>query len=99
MVLIGALLLSTFLSSFFQETETLKYSQKPTINLDFNKEQTHILPFIDSLNNDTLYLLKTQKNIPLKYFKNIQTEVCFDNECRPLKITVYWNITGRYLGF
>ena len=27
------------------------------------------------------------------------TEVCFDDKCRLLRITVYWNITDRYLGF
>ncbi len=98
-VLIGGLLLSAFLSSFLQEREALTYTQKPTIILDLKKEQTEILTYSDSLNNDTLYLRKTKKNIPLNYFKNIKTEVCFDKECRPIKITVYWNITGRYLGF
>jgi hypothetical protein len=98
-VLIGGLLLCAFLSSFLQERETLTYTQKPTIILDLNKEQTQIFIYNDALNNDTLYLLKTQNNIPLNYFKNIKTGVCFDKECRPLKITVYWNITGRYLGF
>ena len=98
-VLTGGFLLCTFSSSFSQENETLKYTQKPTIVLDINNEQTQILTYNDELNNDTLYLLKTQKNIPLNYYKNIETGVCFDKECRPLKITVYWNITGRYLGF
>ena len=98
-VLTGGFLLCTFSSSFSQENETLKYTQKPTIVLDLNNEQTQILTYSDELNNDTLYLLKTQNNIPLNYYKNIETGVCFDKECRPLKITVYWNITGRYLGF
>jgi hypothetical protein len=98
-VLLGGIILSILLSSFLQERETLKYTQKPTIDLELNNGQTHILTYYDALNNDSLYLLKTKKNIPLNYFKNIKTEFCFDKECRPLTITVYWNITGRYLGF
>jgi len=35
----------------------------------------------------------------LHYFRKIHTGVCFDNKCRELDIIVYWNITGRYLGF
>ncbi|EON74685.1 hypothetical protein ADIS_4796 [Lunatimonas lonarensis] len=36
---------------------------------------------------------------PLNYSMDLHTGICFDNKCRPLKIVVYWNITGRYLGF
>ena len=86
-----------FFSSFREEKENWKYTQRPTIipgNIG-----THIIAYKDTLSDDSLYLVKTRVHIPIHYFKKIATEVCFDNQCRLLDITVYWNITGRYLGF
>lgn len=48
---------------------------------------------------DTLFLARTETGVPLYYFQNILTGVCFDSKCRRLSINVLWNITGRYLGF
>ena len=97
-VFVGLVLLCT-LSSFLSDQEKLKYSQRPTIAGDYNQEQTLNIAYSDTLSGDSLFLVKTKRNIPIHYFKNITTEVCFDSECRLLDITVYWNITGRYLGF
>lgn len=97
-VFVSLLLLCT-LSSFLSDQEKLKYSQRPTIAVDYDHEQTLIIAYSDTLSGDSLFLIKTKRNIPIHYFKNITTEVCFDSECRLLNITVYWNITGRYLGF
>ncbi len=98
-ITVVGLLLFTALSSFLSDKEKLKYSQSPTVAGDNNQDQTYVIVHIDTLSGDSLYLVKTKESIPIHYFKNITTEVCFDNECRLLNITVYWNITGRYLGF
>ena len=58
-----------------------------------------IIAYRDTLEQDSLFLVRTNDNIPIHYFKHITTEVCFDSQCRLLNIAVYWNITGRYLGF
>ena len=84
-------------SSFLEEKEKVKYTQIPTIVADNNNEL--IVAYRDTLNDDSLYLVKTKALIPIHYFRKIATEVCFDKKCRLLDITVYWNITGRYLGF
>ena len=93
-ILIVGLLIVTALSSFLSDKEKLKYTQSPTIAADYKKKQLLTISY-----GDSLYLVKTKENTPLHYFKNELTEVCFDNECRLLDIIVYWNITGRYLGF
>jgi hypothetical protein len=93
-ILIVGLLIVTALSSFLSDKEIWKYTQRPTITDDYKKKHTVTINY-----GDSLYLVKTKANIPLRYFKNELTEVCFDNECRLLDIIVYWNITGRYLGF
>jgi hypothetical protein len=98
-VVIVGLLVVTALSSFLSDKEKLKYTQRPTIVRDYREKQTLVVAYSDTLNGDPLYLVKTKKGLPIHYFKNIITDVCFDNECRLLEISVYWNITGRYLGF
>jgi hypothetical protein len=57
------------------------------------------LTYKDTLTNDPIYLRKSKNDIPLYYYKKVTGEVCFDKECRLLDMVVYWNITGRYLGF
>ena len=88
-----------FILPALQQTEEISYFQVPTIPFDWDNLQADTLPFQDTLSDNILYQIKTSEGIPLFYAQNIVTEVCFDNKCRLLNITVYWNITGRYLGF
>lgn len=94
-----SLFLCCTLFSFSPDPEKLRYTQVPTLTWDADLEQTKVLAFRDTLSDDSLFLVKNQDNTPLYYFKPITTEVCFDQECRLLSIIVFWNITGRYLGF
>jgi len=97
--LIAGILIMGFVtfSSFLEEKEKLKYMQRPTIPL--KNIEKFIVAYKDTIVDDSLYLVKTKENILIHYYKNITTEVCFDNKCRLLDITFFWNITGRYLGF
>jgi hypothetical protein len=58
-----------------------------------------IVSIDDSLESHEIFLARTVQRNPLHYFIELQTGICFDNKCRPLDIVIYWNITGRYLGF
>lgn len=93
------LLFSLCFTSFSQEKPSLKYLQVATIESSNFMEETTISSYKDTLTNNLIYLRKSKTNIPLYYYKTIQDAVCFDNVCRMLDIIVYWNITGRYLGF
>lgn len=53
----------------------------------------------DTIASDTVFQVWSKEGYPVHYYKKIRTSVCFDNKCRLLKCTLYWNITGRYLGF
>ena len=53
----------------------------------------------DSIITDTVFQVWSKQGYPVHYYKKIVTSVCFDNKCRLLKCTLYWNVTGRYLGF
>lgn len=50
------------------------------------------------LGKDTLFRVQTSEGEPMAYYRKIKQEACFDGQCRPLNVRIYWNITGRYLG-
>jgi len=84
---------------FSQVKPPLKYMQVATIKNGVSERESSVTTYKDTITNDFIYLRKSKADIPLYYYKIIQDGVCFDNECRLLNIIVYWNITGRYLGF
>ena len=98
-ILLGFILIAGDFLSFSQEEPSKIFVQNPTISNPFKETQSEILTFKDSLSAELLFLHRSDKQIPLYYTKNIKSEVCFDKECRLLDIYIYWNITGRYLGF
>src|SRR5690554_6410735 len=81
----------------FQNTGSISYFQTPTIMA----ETDTVVPYPSMTDGvrDIFYQVRSAKGLPLAYYKEIYTGVCFDNECRMLDIVLYWNITGRYLGF
>lgn len=93
------LFLGLLLTSFLQEEPPLKYMQVATIKSGVSEEESIVTTYKDTLTNDLIYLRTSKDNIPLYYYKDVKGVVCFDEECRLLDIVVYWNITGRYLGF
>lgn len=54
--------------------------------------------FNDTISNDTLYFCYSDRALKAVY-REITTGVCLDGECRPIRITLFWTLTGRYLGF
>ncbi|GAA4780139.1 hypothetical protein GCM10023231_03810 [Olivibacter ginsenosidimutans] len=52
-----------------------------------------------ALGKDTLFQVVNAKGEPIAYYRKILQEACFNGQCRPLNLQLYWNITGRYLGF
>lgn len=88
----GMLLLASF-----RDSGKISYFQSPTLIAEADTvvgyaSMTDGIP-------DTLFQIRSSEGLPIAYYKKIYTGVCFDNECRMLDIVLYWNITGRYLGF
>ncbi len=79
--------------------DKIRYFHSQTILLAPDKTQAHIIDFKDSLGVDTLFQIRAKEGFPITYFRKIRSNICFDNKCRLLDIVLYWNITGRYLGF
>jgi len=83
----------------FKSLEKIRYFQSRTMVGEPVKVRAYRFDFKDSIPNDSLYQVKSGNNLPLYYFRKVQADICFDGKCRPLDIILYWNVTGRYLGF
>lgn len=78
--------------------EDIRYFESSTIPVADSTEVITV-SIEDPPEGEEIFLVRTSSGTPLHYYMELHTGVCFDNKCRPLKIVVYWNITGRYLGF
>jgi hypothetical protein len=73
--------------------------QSMTMPFEWDDSSHSVMVHADSSLQDTLFQVVSQEGFPIYYYKNIRTGICFDNQCRPLDMMLYWNPTGRYLGF
>lgn len=78
--------------------EDIRYFQPATFSIP-DSSQLVTVPINDSLYRQEMQSEGAAAGTPMNYFLDLHTGVCYDNKCRPLKMRVYWNITGRYLGF
>ena len=88
-----------FLIVPYDSAAQIRYFRTPTLHLTAETTVTHVVASQDSIANDTLFQQFAKEGFPVAYFRKIRTSVCFDNKCRLLKVNLYWNPTGRYLGF
>lgn len=90
-------LLGIVVLASFRDSGKIAYFQSATL---IEEADTVVgFPSMTDGISDTLFQVRAASGLPIAYYKKIYTGVCFDNECRMLDIVLYWNITGRYLGF
>jgi hypothetical protein len=58
-----------------------------------------LINFNDTIPNDSLTIYYSGINKPVAFSRDIHTAVCMDSLCRLVDITLFWEITGKYLGF
>lgn len=58
-----------------------------------------LINFNDSIPDDTLTIYFSATSQPEAFSRNIYTAVCIDSLCRPVDITLYWEMTGKYIGY
>lgn len=46
-----------------------------------------------------LEMLVDREDEPLLFYATINTPVCIDNICKPVRITLFWNLMGIYVGY
>lgn len=96
-ILLGSLLIFPLIAPY--KPMEIRYSQPATIPFDWDSLQVYSISVTDTVAGEVIQQVQTAEGIPLFYARDIVTGVCFDDKCRPLNLTLYWNITGRYLGF
>lgn len=78
---------------------SIVYKNEPTLDLPVGKINKKVIYDNVEKKEVNLYQYLSAEGYPIYYSRNVQTGVCYDNQCKPLNITLYWNPTGRYLGF
>ena len=58
-----------------------------------------LINFNDSIPDDTLTIYYSNPDLPSAFSRDIHTAVCLDTLCRVVDITLYWEVTGKYLGY
>jgi hypothetical protein len=46
-----------------------------------------------------LFLLRDDADEPLLFYADITTPVCIDDICKPVRIGLYWDLVGNYVGY
>ncbi|NQU55239.1 MAG: hypothetical protein HQ522_22195 [Bacteroidetes bacterium] len=72
---------------------------QPIFSGEVQKTVAYTNPINDTIPGDTLFIHYNLNEAPVMYSRPIITSVCIDGECRLVNIELFWNITGRYLGF
>ncbi len=98
-LLSGILLVFILIFSFQNKRENIRRMNQPSISSKITKVVPQIIDFKDTIPNDTLLIHLTENCIPVNYSRKIVIGVCIESKCRLVNIELFWNITGRYLGF
>lgn len=98
-LIIGGIILINLFFFPGREENTIRYMETPIVPGEIGKILPLYTDFNDTISGDTLYLQFTTEGLPQSAYRKISTNVCIDSQCRRLEITVFWDITGRYLGF
>ncbi len=93
-------LLQLVLSGNLQEDRSLRMVFNTTFRPDKMEKTSRILiNFNDTIPNDSLVIYFDPTNYPVAFSRDIHTAVCMDSLCRLVDITLFWEPTGKYLGF
>lgn len=83
----------------FGQQQPIRYFNEPEIKGSVVKTVEFEEIIGDSTASGTLFQNLSGEGLPLSYFREIKTSVCFDGKCRLLDIRIYWSPTGSYQGF
>jgi len=87
------------LTSFYVRQEKIQRFHEPDLLQNYNSKKNHKLEIQDTIPNKIIVEYLDEFNRPVMYSRDIFTGVCIEGECRLLQINLFWNTTGRYLGF
>ncbi|WP_319591285.1 hypothetical protein [uncultured Draconibacterium sp.] len=89
------LVVSMFFSLVAQRPDEMHRSQ----NLDFPFYADEVLIASSTLESDSTKLVFNASGDPLFFSREVFTEACETGECYPIRITLFWDFAGSFLGF
>ncbi len=64
-----------------------------------SEEEAFVIQGKDTLIEHTVYLLRDSHQYARLFYAPIITPVCIDGKCKPVHISLYWNLIGNYVGY
>lgn len=98
-IIIPSILAFLLFFSFQTKEEKIERMKLTSFQAEVASVDTLMLVLNDTIPNKTIKIYADKNGYPIKYSRDIVTGVCVDGECRLVKINLFWNLTGRYLGF
>lgn len=90
------------LNGYQQRTVVKKpdfYAMEWQEGIVLNRKPTSFFIEVETLGNQNVDMLVTDRQRPVLYMADICTPVCADGECRLMYLSLYWNLLGSYVGF
>lgn len=93
------LMLSTLFHNDSLPHEPLFFAMGAECLAVVEEEEVFQISGADSSLTHSIYLLRDTQNQARLFYAPIITPVCIDGKCKPLHITLYWNLIGHYVGY
>ncbi|WP_373550408.1 hypothetical protein [Haliscomenobacter sp.] len=105
--LLSRLVLLTSLGLVLLYSSSIELAKNAPLHMAMPQEYARVvhekmvftLPGTDSLLQHQVWLLSDAQQRPLLYCSDVITPVCIDGLCKPMYITLYWNLVGHYVGY
>jgi len=96
---IGLFLLLALGLQFDSEHDPLFFAMGNECSEIFAEAEAFSILGNDSSLHHQVWLLKDKAGQPRLFYAPITTPVCIDGKCKPVHITLYWNLIGNYVGY
>jgi hypothetical protein len=91
-VVFGMLLFGGFSPPFPERPQTGFWTMEGTLVTHFFEETT------DSLSGPELFELQNEDGLPIWFGRHIFKDVCISGECKMIRLWLFWDGAGNYLG-
>jgi hypothetical protein len=88
----GSLLFASFSDTFPERPKTGFWAMEGTLVTHYFEDKT------DSLSGPELFQLQDEKGLPIWFGRHIFKDVCISGECKMIRLWLFWDGAGNYLG-
>jgi hypothetical protein len=91
-VVFGMLILNGFSQTFPDRPQTGYWAMEGTLKTHIFEDKT------DSLSGPGIFELQDEKGLPIWFTKYIYKDVCISGQCKMIRLWLFWDGAGNYLG-